>query len=179
MIIGFSRKFTPISGWQIAFSRTLTADSTGWNGFNLRQTFAASLLAFSGSQVRITFQASSAAGGISCDHVSCGHKATSPTHAWDFDGTEQPLLFSASASMSIAQGNTLVSDALTYTFDKTKDFIVAAHFNAASAIRNTNPVTGAVGYNKSGASETATDAPASYATNASALSFVTKIEVFV
>ncbi len=166
---------TDVAEWVTTFTQTLNIDSTGWSGFNMRQLIAASLLSTSGSSVRITVEASSAA-GFSIDGCYIGHQALSGD-VYDFDGSQAHVLFSGAGTLSLSAGQTAVSDTLTFSLDETKNLVVAFHFNATSAIRGKNTITGADNYFKSAADETSTTNVSTYAASGSALRLVSKIEV--
>lgn len=162
--------------WHTAASTTLSTDSTGWNGFNVRQRISASVLAFSGTKVRVTLQAANT-GGFTIDHAAIGHAAAAGD-AYDFDGGQIVLTFSGgSAGVTVASAGTVLSDEMVFAFDKTKNFIIAVHFSAASAVRSVGAATGWTGYYKSAASEVLTADVSTYTTGNPAY-LVNLVEVF-
>lgn len=170
---------SPGGSWVTTFSQALNADSTGWNGFNLRQHFAASILSQSGSKFRLTLQGSSIASeGGQVDGCYGGH-AAGAGDAYDFDGTQVQITVGGSPTFTIPFNSTVVTDEITYTFDETKAFIVAFHFNNASHdnVRGIASLTGATVYSKSAANETATTDVSTYG-SAAGVRAINKIEVF-
>lgn len=161
--------------WVSTFSQTLNIDSTGWSGFNLRQLINSALLSASGASTRLTLQASSAA-SCAIDGVYIGHQAGAGD-LYDFDGGQAQALVSGSASFTINTGTSVVTDPIAFSFDHTKNAIVAVHFNTTSAVRGLAGIANATAYSKSAANETATSNVTGYAAGASALRLVSKIEV--
>jgi hypothetical protein len=173
-MIGVISTYTP--SWQVAYSRSLTADSTGWNGFNLRQVINSSNLSLGGTKVRVTLQAAIATSGFTIDHAEIGH-AAGAGDPYDYDGGQIALTFSGgSASVVVATGGSVLSDEMTFTLDNTKNFIIAMHFSATSTLR-AGSNTGAPSYFKSAASEVSTSDVTGYTTGGSSF-VVNKVEVF-
>jgi hypothetical protein len=180
LLLGAGRGIAGAGGtWVTTFSQTLNLSSTGWNGFNLRQHLADTLLAESGTKFRITFQGNHLSENADVDSCHAGH-AAGAGDAYDLDGTQVQVTVGGSATFTIPQNATIVSDEIAYTFDETKAFIVALHFNnsAADNIEGAASVTGATAYSKSAASETGTANVTGYSSTASAVRAIQKIEVF-
>lgn len=176
---GTAKGSAGVSGtWVTTFSTTLNASSTGWNGFNLRQHLAASILSESGTKLRITFQGNHLAENGDVDGCYAGH-AAGAGDAYDFDGTQVQVTVGGSATFTIPQNSTIVSDEIAYTFDETLAFIVALHFNNAAAdnVEGVASLTGATVYSKSAANETATSNVTGYG-SAAGVRAIQKIEVF-
>lgn len=169
----------PVSGWQSTFTSVFNADNPGWDGYNLRQVLLAPVLSVSGSKVRVTLQASSAAGGFTIDNAEIGHAAL-VGDAYDFDGTQVALTFSGgSAGVTVAQGNTTLSDEITYAFDETKGFIIAMHFTGTSSLRSQSASANTSAHYKLAANEVSTTDVTAYVTAGDGLIGINKIEVFV
>lgn len=163
--------------WQVAYSQALDLNSTGWSGFNLRMRVNSSLLALSGTQTRLTLQASTLA-SCAIDGLYIGNRASSGD-GWDFEsGTQVQVLVGGSATFTVSANTETVTDAIAFALDNTKDVIVAVHFNTTSAVRGANGITNTVQYNRGAANETATANVSGYSTLNNALRLVNKIEVF-
>lgn len=163
------------AGWVTTFSQALNANSVGWSGYNMRQLLDSTLFSQSGSKVRLSLEGASAA-TASIDGMYIGHRAVSGD-AYDFDGSQAQVTVGASASFTIGIGATVVTDPITFAFDKTKGFIIAVHFNATSSVRGIDIVAGGTNYFKSAANETATANVTGYTSSANAYRLVNKIEV--
>ncbi len=169
---------TAVSAWATTFIQTLNVDSTGWSGFTMKQVINASLYGPSGSSVRVTVQASSAA-GFSLDGLYIGDQAVAGDEP-DAASLSR-LLFATSGSLSLSAAQSAVSDVLAFSFDATIDKIISAHFNATSAIAGRNTLTGTQNFFKGAADESATANVnvGTYSSSGSALRLVSKIEVLV
>src|SRR5215475_6845731 len=101
------------------FSQSLPSVDTGWGNYNLRMLLNSSLMsANNGTSVRLTIQASTggSAASVAIDSIYIGHAATSG-NAYDFNGTQVPLTFAGSTSITIPPNGSAVSDAVAYNFD--------------------------------------------------------------
>jgi hypothetical protein len=164
--------------WQDTYTAPAANDnSAGWNGYNIRQWFAASALAVSGSAVRLTLIAGPSEGTqISAMYI--GHAASSGD-AYDFDGTQVPVTVSGSGSFTVGVSSTVVTDEVEYAIDETKALIVAFHCNSAAAdiLRGATSATGAAVYYKSAASEVSVSNVSTYTQlGASGVRLISKIE---
>jgi hypothetical protein len=162
------------------YAQALNGDSNAWNGSNLRQWFAAAALSTSGSKVRITIEGGSTEGAqISAMYI--GHAAGSGD-AYDFDGTQVQVTSGGNTTFTVGAGSTLVLDPVTYAFDETKAFIVAAHFNnsAADNLRGRTGLGANINaYFKLAANETSTSNVSTYTSGSGNLRLVNRIEVLV
>jgi len=159
-----------ISGWQTAYTQNLISNNTGWNGRTLRNVMAATNT-YNGTQVRVTLSPSSGA-TMTIDAAYMGHAAVAGD-AYDFDGTQVQITFNGGSTGFVAAINTpQVSDAMTYTYDRTKNFIISVHFSAVSATRSAN---NAPGYYKDAVNEAGTTDVTGYTTTQTIM--VSKVEV--
>ncbi len=167
------------SVWQTAFSKTLTEDSSGWSGFNLRMRFPSGEILVSGSQVRLTL-ASGTLVGFSANEVTIG-RAASSGNAWDSTvGSLTAVTVAASGAISLTANSTVLTDASVFALNEADDFLVCAHFDALSSLRGLSPAGGADTYFKSAASECMVAAPTGYTSSiAGSLRLVAKIEALV
>lgn len=169
------------SSWQTVFSTAMAGDSSGWGGYNLRQAIGSTLLtAISGTKVRVTLEAAFAL-GFSMDFCEIGHVASSGD-PYDFNpALLVPLTFGGgNPGVTLAPNTSVLSDAVTFAFNPAQNFIVAMHFSGAvgaSSLHVKTPLTGAVGYYKSAASEVSVADVSGYSIGSSALYCVSKIEV--
>jgi len=165
--------------WQTTFSQALGTDSTGWQGFNLRQWINSSLLSVSGSNVRLTLQAHSAA-PCTIGDIYIGHQAAAGD-AYDFDGNQAQIKVAGSGSFTITSGSSVVTDSAVFSLDKTKNLIVAVYFSigSASSVSSANAVSNVAAYFTSGADEASVSNAASGYNGAgnNILELINKIEV--
>lgn len=109
---------------------TLTSGSNFAASSHMRIVIAASEVDASGSTVRVTLQA-----GASNDAVIAsayiGHQASSG-NAYDFDGNQAQLLFSASGSTTVSAGTTETSDSVSFSLDATKNLVLSVGFTSFS-----------------------------------------------
>lgn len=118
----------------------------------MRNVIPSADLAVSGSKVRVTLNAG-ASGGFVIDAAEIGHVAGAGD-VYDFDGGQAALTFSGGAAgCTVALGATVLSDEITFAFDKTKDFIVAVHFSSGDVAANVYTTGTNRGYFKSAANE--------------------------
>ena len=171
--------------WYTLYTRTLTNTGT-WGNTTLRTvatvaTYDAGAPA-TGTQLRVTIR-SGTGGGANWTYIYVGHAAVSGD-AYDFDGTQVQLLWSGSASGSIATTDTaLTSDAVAYAFDKTKPLVISAYIPGPASSTSTRSDFGAgvAGFSRaftSGADQAATTDVTGYSTQASRLEGFPQVEVF-
>lgn len=100
-------------------------NNANWQGYTIRQVYPASMLALSGSSIKLSFPPQN----INISKCYIGHRSGSTLN---FDGTPAQVLFggSPSASLTVAGGVALFSDATTFALDETKDIIIAVYFNS-------------------------------------------------
>lgn len=164
--------------WSTTFEHTgWTGNSNAWNGANLRQQFAASVLSASGDKVRLTLRSSSVAEGAKVAAMYIGH-AAGAGDAWDFDGTQVQVTVGGATSWTIPANSTVLTDAITYAFDEAKSFIVAAFFDdsANDNLRSSSGLANTNAYSKTAASEVSTSNVTGYS-NGGGLRMIEKIEV--
>ena len=117
--------------------------SNSANQYNniFRNVIPPSLLVTSGSLVQVQL-----AGGGSTYQISdmyIGHQGTTGT-SWDFDGNQVRVTFgSGGIGCIVSAGITTVSDAVTFSLDKSKTLIVS--FYGTSAPMGTYPYVGTAG----------------------------------
>lgn len=168
--------------WFDTFSQNLTQESSGWPSSNLRLVLDTALLSVDGTKVRLVLACPQVVGSVVCDALYIGEKAASGD-AYDFASTPTQLLVGASGTFNLDQNAPdVTTDALTFTFDHTKSYVIAAHFVPASfgGMRHEGSITGADSYNSAGAS-TATTVDASGLTHLTSpsnrVTLVKKIQV--
>ncbi len=158
----------PAGVWQTTFGPiTLNSNSSDFGGGNnIRMYFTAAQLSTSGSKVRITFNASSAA---NTTITSCyvGHAAL-VDGGGDFDGTQVRVTFDGGSSSTTITANTSkVSDEITYTVDETKPLYVSMFFNGGAGtgtMRQNFATPTTLRYTKAGSDESAVTDVSGYAT---------------
>lgn len=155
---------------------SLTANAAGYGGYSSRERIPASAITVSGDRVRITLTPPTTGNNCVLDDVWIGHAGTGP----NFDGTQVRVTFSGGATgvTLTAGGPSVLSDAITYALDETKDLIVALDYGATSDVRNSSSATGYISYQKAATSgESGSTAVTGYASNASFLVAVDLVEV--
>lgn len=162
----------------IVFNQPPSSETGSWEGYNMRMIIPASVMPdVTGSAVTITVQAGTT-DGFSLDSMYVGHAAVSGD-AMDFDGNQQQVLFSGSGSLALATGVASVSDAITFSFDGTKNLVFSVHFNGPSKTAWKGSID--TGHNirwKLGASEASvTDVTGYSAPSTGQMTLITKVEV--
>lgn len=150
---------TGSAAFQTTWTDTLDTDYvvTG-QGYSVRNVAAAATITQSGTQVRVTFIASLATGSMVVNHASIVERSGSTEN-----GTTVPteLLFSGVSGFTLTQGGSIVSDALSFTLDETKSYLLiidtdttadglrfhngagdGAYYKAAAATYNQQTATG-------------------------------------
>jgi len=171
-----------VSGeWLVAFSTTPSVNVFGQSTLNARQHIASSVLTASGSKFRLTLTASTSTEGCHIGHMYAGHAASSGD-AFDFDGTQVEVKVSTATSFLVPQGGSVVTDENIYTFDASKNFIVAMYFDSApnDSVGAKTALTGATYYFKVTADEVATTNVTGYSNSGttSTTRLLMKIEVW-
>jgi hypothetical protein len=175
---------TPPPGTWKPLITTQSPPSLGasFNGYHLRTRYNTSAyvagVANSGNtQIRVTVTG----GGTTTNQFNamwCGHAAAADP-SMDFDGSQIQIRFAGAANPSLPSG-TLVSDAMNYSFDKTKAFICSYNWNTSSVVYGTT--TGPAGINMGSAAGAGANAGVSAAgfntSNNSYNQVATQIEVF-
>ena len=148
-------------------------DGPAYSNIAVRNWFSAGIIAANSTAVRVTFACPSSGGNLVLDRVYIGHAAGSGD-AYDFDGTQVPVLFSGSGTVTLNQsGVDVVSDLTTYALDESKNFVVAFDVNPISGNNCNYTNTGNDSnerhyYRLNTAQASTTDATTGYATNAGA-----------
>lgn len=161
--------------WVTAFSDTLNTNDFGWGGYTLRIRLAASQITGSGSNIRLTLEASSVA-NCSFDAAYVGHSAGSGD-PYDMDGNQVQLLVGGSGSFTILSGATALTDSAAFAYDETRDLILSLHTGVATSLRARNGAGAGTVYYKSGVNEAATSNVSGYSTVTDQNLVVNKIEV--
>jgi hypothetical protein len=171
--------FGAAKAWLVGVLNTLSQNTFGgYQTYTFRQVIDANTLAFSGSKIRITFLADAARTWV-VDEVYFNHAATSGD-AYDYIGTPTQMTFSGgSAGFSLTAGQSILSDEITFAFDKTKAFVIAMDWvNTGSHGCATNTsASGWTTYEKVGDDAQTVDATG-YTSHATTIAGVLKIEVF-
>lgn len=119
--------------WQTTFSAALNANvPDGYQTYTWVMVMNAALFSVSGSKVRITFNAGTGA-GWAMDAVYIGEKAAAGD-AYDFAATPTQITFSGGSSgFSLSASGSILSDEITFTFDKTKNYCIAQDWGSTSS----------------------------------------------
>lgn len=160
--------------WTDTFSLSMSSEGSGYDGITLRQVYDASLLSDSGTMVRLQLKSGTFNGCI-IDGLYIGEQA--PTgDAYDMVSPSQ-FLISGSGSFTIPGGTPTYTDALTFTFDETKTYVISVHFSGTPDYLGFQGSTSVAGFYKS-ASEAGTADVSGYTPRPSGQAFlVSKIQV--
>jgi hypothetical protein len=162
--------------WRTTFSQSLSIDSSGWNGFNMRNVISNAVLSDSGSRVRLTLVAGSAAQAV-VDGAYIWKQALTGDSYDGLAASGVPILVSGSQSFTIPSGTEVVTDEIIFDLDETLNLITAFHFGGVSTIRGENSVANVNEFSKSAANEVSTADVTGYAQASSAIRMVRLIEV--
>ena len=166
-----------IPGWHTQFALTGNGDSSESAGYTFVERFEPALFAYSGTKVRVTLYGSSTGGDVTVSApYYIGHAAGSG-NTYNFDGTQIPLTVGGSTSFVIPHGSSIVSDDMSYAFNRGKPFLIARYGVPAFPVRRLNPVSNVNLWYKSG-SEASLSAKSSGYSTANILDSVFKLEVF-
>jgi hypothetical protein len=103
----------------------LVHSGNGAAEFSIRNSLPADTMTNSGAQIRIEVIANDSVGGTTIVAAFIGEKASSGD-VYDMEaGTITEILFSAGSGCALAANEALWSDWLTYSFDKSKDYIIS------------------------------------------------------
>lgn len=185
--VGTSQNFLVTVGydWTDSFTSPQNAGSSnGWAGFTQRQLVGAAALSVSGTYVRLVLEAAAVVtgyGGFTIDAIYIGEQAASGDLYDMKASTPAPtqVLFSGSASVTCAAGQTVTSDPLAFAIDETESYIVSIHFSATgtSAVLGGFGVTGVTAYSKSAVNEAATADVSGYSGTSGTTRGLKKVQV--
>lgn len=149
------------------YSNTTWDASDGWNGHTVRVWLPASQITQSAETLTLKLGYKDADWTFA--KVYIGHAAASGD-AYDFDGTQVQVLFSASAGGTVSVGG-LTSDEITYSLDETKNLVVAIYLASATTVPKHAIGSGETCYYCSG-DDAATTNTGGYSTSASQVQMV-------
>ncbi len=167
-----------VSGtWQTTFTNTLDTDFIDAlaNSISIRTVIPAGSISLSGTQIRVTFTAASGA-AFHVAHASIVERSGSTEN-----GTVAPteLLFSGGSGFSISAAASIVSDALIFTLDETKDYLVIFDCSADNPSTAYNSAASSNTYYETGSSGSYNvQSPAGFSSIGNRTYNVTKIEIF-
>jgi Cellulase (glycosyl hydrolase family 5) len=131
---GFTYQWNTLGGSPTtAFLATFNGSNTGNQGYQFREVIPASSLSASGTvsgQIRacFSFTAGTAAGAMT---ASIGEQGSG--NAWNFDGTQVPLKFGGSTTLSGLSGaSTTCSDYAAFTLNASKALVIAMHYTGTT-----------------------------------------------
>lgn len=169
------------AAWATLVDPSPAGASSGWDTFTIRQLYATGAYAGGapaiGTKIRITLLGPSA-GSAAVAAIYVGHKAAAGD-PYDFDGSQVQLLVSASGSFAVGTSASVLTDEANFSFDKSKDLVVAIFFSGASSISTVTGLgTNYHEYYKAANDASTTDA-SGYTDGGSGINdFATLIEVF-
>ena len=110
--------------WSTALSITQSSNQTMTANLNFRSQISANAAAYSGTKIRLTVTANTSA-----DTVISGMSIGVSTANDDFDAAPTRITFDGGSSTTTITANTTkVSDEITFTFDKTKRYLIQQYY---------------------------------------------------
>ncbi len=134
-------------------STTLDADFNNSSTYAVRNVILSAAFSASGTSVAITLRSASAE-GLTFTTCRIQEKAASG-NAWDFSTTGTTVTFSGADGGTISSNSTLTSDTISFTLDKTKNYVVSFYISGSGAFdsaRKKTTVSGCTAYTKIGTS---------------------------
>lgn len=134
-------------------STTLDADFNNSNSYAVRNVILSAAFSASGTSVAITLRSASAE-GLTFTTCRIQEKAAAG-NAWDFSTTGTTVTFSGADGGTISSNSTLTSDTITFTLDKTKNYVVSFYISGSGSFdsaRKKTTVSGCTAYTKIGTS---------------------------
>lgn len=180
--VDLNNVITAPGSWLTTFEHVAAfdVDSPAWSTTpNMRQHLGAALFSQSGSKVRLTMVGPTVE-GLAVAAMYIGHGAGASPNI-NFLSTPVQVKVGNSGTFVIGVGATVVSDEITYAFDKTKPLIISGYFSTAAQDTSRGKNSLANTHNnffKAGASEVSTLSVTGYTQSPNALRVVKKIEVF-
>lgn len=165
-------------GWHSLIMTTNNADSSGWDGYTIRQRVSASILDREGSHVRLTFRNFRAGTHLNVSKVSIGLKGSG-----NFDFKDDPiaLTFNGSPGFELDGdvGEVAVSDPIPLAIDGEDDLIIAFLISTSDSVpHNTGSYDSVFSRAYKNADEVMGPLVASgYSTGGTSTTFVREIEV--
>jgi len=164
----------------VIYTNTLTTDSDGNNGYTNVQRFEVAALTLpTGTITKLRFTVvAGAAQQLTITNMYVGHAAASGD-AYDFSATPTQVTFSGSGSVTIPAGETVTSDWITFSYNKTSALLVAyytAGGTGADTIRYKASVSNVNNYYKAAANEAATVDKTGYTTQSGYLVAINQVE---
>ncbi len=155
---------------------------SGWTNYQLRarHTTAAYLgpVPATGSKIRVTVTGGGATTN-SLGQVWCGH-ASAANPSLDFDGNQVQLTFSGNPNITLPSTGTVLSDAVNFAFDKTKDLVCSFWDTGSTVVYGSNAAS--AGINMAGQAGTGSSAGTTVAgftvANSNYAVYFTLIEIF-
>jgi len=125
----------------IVWQATLSNQAGGYTGYTSRETFPISALTVptgTPTKFRVTYKFGTSAGGT-LDAVYLGHRSGTTGHT--YNGTPVQVTFGGSTSVSGAAGAEVVSDWMTFSYNKTDGLIFGEHMSAGGYKATNNSTT--------------------------------------
>lgn len=169
----------PTGGLVTVLSVSPTLQTTGWNGFTIKQRVERSALTGvpgSSTKIRVTLHGGSTEGAaVSALYVGL----QSGTDPYDTAALTQ-ITVGGSNSFTVPVGSTSVSDIINFTDNGSSALIFSGHFNSTSndnIMENDVDVTGLANRYFKNASEAATTNATGYTSTTNRLAFILQIEM--
>lgn len=156
---------------------SVTSDTTR-SGYTIVDKYLPAAFSAVGTTIRLTIQGP-ALGTGTLNAVYIGQAATSG-NAWNYDGGQVQVTFSNSAAVSFIAGQSIVSDQITFTIDKSKAILVAYNVGSSTTLRKMSSLntTNFISYVHSALQEAGSTSKTASYTAATGTSYITsQIEV--
>lgn len=174
----FPFPFFPVvfRGWLSAASATFTTNVTGFSGYTIRQLFPAGAVR-NGTKIRITCSPPTSGNNTLIGACYIGHKGAS---APDFDGGQVQVLFGGLGTRTLTVGGgDVVSDEITFAYDKNKELIVSFWFSGTSDVRGTTGLGATYNnYQKAAVNEASLTSTSGYSGNSGFVEVVRLVEIY-
>ncbi len=163
------------SSYETAFTGVVTGQWTDGLSRNYRNVIPSNTSAVDGTKIRITVQASSSGGGGTITEATIGPMTTGGV----FDSAPTAITWdSGSASVTVAQGATKVSDEITFAFSKGQRYGIHIYTTDRDFVFDSTNGLGMYGMSNTSSSEATTLSPAGLTFNADLTGFVSLFEIY-
>lgn len=175
----YAGRLNPEGGTPITANgpHTMTTDLPGWDGYTIRDRYEASVIAASGSQVRLRLTGPTSGAALQVGAMYIGHAATSGL-VYSFDGTQVQVKVGGAGSFTVGVGAEILTDWIDYPVDDGKPLVIAYYVTSGDVRLKAGTSADYASYNKSANDASATVAQSGYSeSSAYDISTVSRIDV--
>lgn len=167
--------FPSVRMWLPAASVALNANRAGLSGYTNRVLLPAGAVR-NGTKIRITCSPPSTGNNTVIGACYIGHKGVS---APDFDGGQVQVLFGGLGTRTLTVGGgDVISDEITFAYDKSKELIVSMYFSTTSDIRERTGLGATYNTYQKNSSDAASTSTSGYTGNSGFVQTVGLVEVY-